>query len=204
MKKSFILHLDSLDVFDELKDEEVGKLFRAIRDFEKGKEPKLDGILRAVWIPFRNQLQRDKEKYDGICDRNRENIKKRWDTKDTSGKTGIPDDTRNTHSDSKSKKESFAPPTTSEVNSYFLLKGSNKKEAEKMFNHYEAGDWKKANGVKMANWKQAAAGWIGRSKKYGGGVDQVKIDFDNRKSDRHFQNEYDLKTLKKYLFASIL
>ena len=35
MKKSFKIYIDSLDVFDELSDEEIGRLFKAIRAFHR-------------------------------------------------------------------------------------------------------------------------------------------------------------------------
>jgi len=78
MKKSFVLYTDMLDILDELTDEQAGKIFKAVKDFENGKEVKLEGILKAVFIPIQNQLVRDKEKYDSICEKNKENIKKRW------------------------------------------------------------------------------------------------------------------------------
>jgi len=68
MKKSFVLYNDSLDVLDELTDSQAGQILKAMRDFENGKEPKLEGILKAIWIPFRNQLKRDGEKYKEICE----------------------------------------------------------------------------------------------------------------------------------------
>jgi hypothetical protein len=73
MKTGFILHLDSLSVLDELTNEQAGILFKAIRDYNLGKEPELDFAMRMAFIPFKNQFERDLEKYNSTCERNRNN-----------------------------------------------------------------------------------------------------------------------------------
>ena len=73
MKKSFILHIDSLEILDHLTDEQSGKLFRAIRDFHNGIEPELDFGLKMAFLPFQNQFKRDLEKYNSQCEINRAN-----------------------------------------------------------------------------------------------------------------------------------
>jgi hypothetical protein len=73
MKTGFILHLDSLSVLDELTNEQAGILFKAIRDYNSGKEPELDFAMRMAFIPFKNQFERDLEKYNNTCERNRNN-----------------------------------------------------------------------------------------------------------------------------------
>jgi hypothetical protein len=70
MKKSFIIHLDSLDILDELSIEQAGKLLHAFRDFHNEIEPDLESILRIVFLPFKKQFQRDLEKYDATIIRN--------------------------------------------------------------------------------------------------------------------------------------
>lgn len=73
MKKSFILHIDSLEILDHLTDEQTGKLFRAIRDFQNGIEPDLDFGMKMAFLPFQNQFKRDLEKYNSQCEINRAN-----------------------------------------------------------------------------------------------------------------------------------
>jgi hypothetical protein len=73
LKKSFIVHIDSLDVLEELTIEQAGQLFHAFRAYNLGKEVELTGLLKAVFIPFKNQFDRDLEKYNSIVLRNREN-----------------------------------------------------------------------------------------------------------------------------------
>ena len=70
MKKSFIIHLDSLEILDELTDDQAGKLLKAFRDYHHEKDLKLDSILRIVFVPFKLQFQRDNDKYEGTVVRN--------------------------------------------------------------------------------------------------------------------------------------
>lgn len=71
-KKSFLLHIDSLDILDELTDEEAGALFKAIKGYQKCEEIELSGLVRIAFSPFKNQFARDNEKYDLTCKRRAE------------------------------------------------------------------------------------------------------------------------------------
>lgn len=73
MKTGFILHLDSLEVLNELTNEQAGILFKAIRDYNLGKEPELDFAMKMAFLPFKNQFVRDFEKYENTCERNKAN-----------------------------------------------------------------------------------------------------------------------------------
>ena len=73
MKTGFILHNDSLSVLDELTNEQAGILFKAIREYNQGKEPDLDFAMRMAFLPFKNQFERDIEKYNKTCEKNRNN-----------------------------------------------------------------------------------------------------------------------------------
>lgn len=73
MRKSFIIHIDSLEVLNELSDEQAGQLFKAISDYQKTGKNNLKGVMSAVFIPFKNQFDRDNQKYESICERNKIN-----------------------------------------------------------------------------------------------------------------------------------
>ena len=77
-KKAFLIYLDSLAILDELSDVQAGQLFKAIKEYNEGKEPALDFALKLAFIPFKTQFKRDEEKYNAISEKNRENVKKRW------------------------------------------------------------------------------------------------------------------------------
>ena len=72
-RKSFIIHIDSLGVLDDLDDHQAATLFRAIKSYTESGEETLSGVMKAVFLPFKNQFDRDEEKYLSICERNRAN-----------------------------------------------------------------------------------------------------------------------------------
>ena len=73
-KDSFILYLEHKNVFDILTDEEAGKLIKAIFEYEEKDElPNLEKSLQLAFIPIRNSLDRNQEKYEEKCQKNREN-----------------------------------------------------------------------------------------------------------------------------------
>ena len=107
--KSFILHKDSLSVLNKLSDEEAGKLFKAIFNYQSQNILPTNNLISIIFEPFLNQFKRNEEKYQNVVERNKINIAKRWNkpnTKNTTGKIGIPKDTKNTDSDSKNKSDS--------------------------------------------------------------------------------------------------
>jgi len=65
-RKSFILHIDSLSILDKLSDEQAGKLFKAIRDYNDGILPELDFALDLAFTNFKNQFDRDSVKWQQI------------------------------------------------------------------------------------------------------------------------------------------
>jgi hypothetical protein len=68
MKKSFVLYLDSLDVLDDMSQEEIACMFVAIRDYNKGLEPELLPSLKFLFKQFANQFDRDHEKWVTTCE----------------------------------------------------------------------------------------------------------------------------------------
>lgn len=110
MKDSFILYLEQKEIFETLSDNEAGKLIKAIFEYEStGQSPKLSKTLNLVFIPIKNALDRNKEKYQKVVERNKKNIRKRWNkenTKNTSGKNGIQKNTKNTDNDNDNERDS--------------------------------------------------------------------------------------------------
>lgn len=72
-KKSFVIHIDSLDVLNDLSAEQTKELVIAWRDYNMGLEPKLNGLMNAVFKSFKNQFDRDLEKYKKTVERNKGN-----------------------------------------------------------------------------------------------------------------------------------
>lgn len=79
-QKGFIVYGEIKEVIDELPDDQVAKLFRGmVNYFVDGKDPKFSGTLKYIFIPIRQQMDRNSEKYEKRCEKNRENVKKRWE-----------------------------------------------------------------------------------------------------------------------------
>jgi hypothetical protein len=68
-RRSFLLHIDSLDVLDELSNEEAGKLLKAMRDYHNDEEMQLESLTKIVFSSFKNQFNRDTLKYQTTCER---------------------------------------------------------------------------------------------------------------------------------------
>ena len=179
-RKSFIVHFDSLNVLDDLTNEQAGLLFKAMRDYQLGIELELDAITKIAFSPFKNQFMRDTVKYEKLCEKNRLIAESRYTTKSTTGKNGktkAPQPTKSTDNDSKSDSDNkndskskeivtsngrFTPPLDIETVAYFEAKGSTAVEAEKFWLFYDSKNWMVGKS-KMQKWKSSASGWIKRN-----------------------------------------
>jgi hypothetical protein len=73
-KKSFLAYCDWIDVFEELTDEEAGKLAKHLFRYVNDKNPELDDrLLKLSFIPIQQTLKRDLKKYEKYVDKQREN-----------------------------------------------------------------------------------------------------------------------------------
>lgn len=105
-KESFILYLEHQAVFEMLTDAQAGQLIKNIFEYEKtGQVPKMEQMLNVAFVPIKQDLDKNRAKYEKVVERNKKNIEKRWqnklpdNTKNTTGKNGIPNDTKNTDND---------------------------------------------------------------------------------------------------------
>lgn len=110
--KSFVVYDDIVEILDALTDEEVGQLFRGMVKYHMtGEEPDFSGALKLAFIPVRQGINRNAEKYAMRCERMRENANKRWSNNANacnSMQTHANDanSNTNTNTDSKSKSNS--------------------------------------------------------------------------------------------------
>lgn len=138
-QKGFVVYGDIEESLDELSDEQVAKLFRGmVNYFNTGKEPKFSGLLKLAFIPIRQQMDRDVDKYEKKCQKNKENIQKYWDkvkgnTDNTNVYECIPSNTIATNINTKTntKTEADTITTSSETDasslSSFLIEHLNEK-----------------------------------------------------------------------------
>lgn len=181
MRKSFILHKDSLGILSKLDDIQAGKLFKAIAEYCESGEINCDFQTELLLFPFQKQFDRDTESYQKTLERNRINGSKggRPKTQDNPNKpTGLSginnkpkkadsvsksvsdSDSKNDSDNDKPKKNSrFTPPTISEVKEYCDSR-KNSVDPIKFFNFYEASGWHR-NKTKIKNWKACVITWEG-------------------------------------------
>ena len=82
---------------------------------ERGEEPAFTGLMAALWNEFKQRIDRDNEHYQAVCERNRRNIRKRWNGKsggavppDVEAYDRIPTDTGNTDADAEAEADAEA------------------------------------------------------------------------------------------------
>lgn len=176
MRTSFILHIDSLVILEEMTNEQKGILFDAIYKFNLGKEVELDFAMKMAFTPFKNQFIRDGGKYDSFVEKQKENgkkggrPKKSIDNEQDTINPQEPNVTQETQpffeepkkaykdsvSDSKKVNEKdkvFTPPSLSNVIKYFNDNGYTSESAEAAFYYYNVRNWKDSKDKKVNNWK---------------------------------------------------
>lgn len=78
-QKGFIVYGDIKATADELTDEQLGQLFRGMIDyFVQGECPRFTDSLKFAFIPIKQQMDRDADKYIEKCEKMRDNANKRW------------------------------------------------------------------------------------------------------------------------------
>jgi len=64
-KKSFVLYTDQREVFDELSDEDAGKLIKHIFAYVNDEDPITeDKLIKVAFLPIKTQLKRDLKIWD--------------------------------------------------------------------------------------------------------------------------------------------
>ena len=189
VRKSFIVHNDSLNILDELNDEQAGKLFKAIRAYHTGEELELDMLTKIAMSPFKNQFDRDLDKYEKLCEKNRLIAINRHSTKVTTGTSGNqppPKATKSTDNDSKSDNDNDSKSDSkSEVTKDIVAaapKFNFKNELLALgVNSETLGDWLNVRTKKKsANTKTAFNGLLTEITKSGLSVDEaIKISAEN-------------------------
>lgn len=188
MRESFILYTSYQNHIELLTNEQRGILFTAILRYQAGTElPEMDGMTNMLFSVIKTDLDKNNEKYDKVCERNAQNIRKRWNTKNTSGTSGIEPNTKNTYNDNeydndnhneddsydndygvkdkvivkkeeKKTSKKFLAPTIDEVRAYAVERGR-EDLVERFYNYYSASEWKDKSGKKVKNWKLKFVTW---------------------------------------------
>lgn len=154
-----------------LSDGELGRLFRALLEYSaSGKVPELNGRESVAFDFMSANIDRDAESYKDTCNRNRENISKRYERiranttvyetyqeKEEEKEELLKKDISNEISQKSTRQKKFVPPTVEEVASY-CLERKNKVDAAYFVDHYTSNGWKVGK-QNMKDWKAAVRTW---------------------------------------------
>lgn len=156
-----------------LSDGELGRLFRALLEYSaSGKVPELNGRESVAFDFMSANIDRDAESYKDTCNRNRENIAKRYDRirpntteyetyqekeEEKEKEELLKKDISNEISKKSTRQKKFVPPTVEEVAAY-CLERKNKVDAAYFVDHYTSNGWKVGK-QNMKDWKAAVRTW---------------------------------------------
>jgi hypothetical protein len=182
-KNSFILFHDQKEVVDELTDEQAGKLFKAIYEYNVNKKINLKGALKLVFIPFKTTFDRNNDKWDETAKQrskagkkhkgNQYTRKKEMEqmeqvfqngtngTVSVSGSVNVSDNVSVSVSDIDKLDGVIPPDTPTPIFDYSLYLFSNydendlKQRCERFFKYYKEKKWQ---GV--TNWKDKLEMWL--------------------------------------------
>jgi hypothetical protein len=74
MRKSFLIHIDSLKILEKMTDEQAGVFIKKIYEYQNtGSIKDLDFAMEMAIIPFLNQFERDNEKWKIKAEANKQN-----------------------------------------------------------------------------------------------------------------------------------
>lgn len=75
-KNTILVYTDLMEQLEELSLEERGIILTAMIKYQMGEElPKMSKLLKLVFIPIRQSIDRDNDAYERKCEKNRENGK---------------------------------------------------------------------------------------------------------------------------------
>jgi len=73
-KKIVSVYVDWVDVFEKLEDDEAGRLIKHFFRYVNDQNPQVpDRLTDIAFEPIKKQLQRDLDKWEAVCERNRKN-----------------------------------------------------------------------------------------------------------------------------------
>lgn len=173
-RESFILYKSFYGPISQLTDEQLGRLFRAIYLWQIDGEATPEPDIQIAFGFFINQFRIDGEKYEARCDKNRENILKRWEKEHTNVYDGIRMNTKNSDNENDNDNDNvcidgaddshhapthkrFVKPTLDQVREYCTSRGNNI-DPVRFVDYYESIGWKVGKNP-MKDWKACVRTW---------------------------------------------
>ena len=167
---------DFISTLDELKDDEAGRLFRAMLKYaDDGVEPVLDGNERYVWGFARLTIDRTRDysaskaeagRIGGLArsSKTKQTLAEPSKTKQTVANPSLKEKKRKEiEIISKEITKKFVPPDLEEIVNYIREQGYTV-DAEKFLNYYTSNGWLIGKTL-MKDWKAAVRSWQSREPK---------------------------------------
>ncbi len=184
IKESFVLYTAQKEVIDNLSDEDAGKLFKGIFEYVSGSEPNFNDLLKFIFIPIRQQLDRNAQKYAEIKEKRRVAGAK-------GGKQKLANQANVNFANQSQANQAvyvndnvnvndnvYEKPTLEEIQSY-CSERKNNVNAQRFWDYYEANNWKDNKGNHIKNWKQKIiAVWEPKTNDSNKNVKEVEGDID--------------------------
>ena len=93
IKKSFVMYVDMYEPTKTLSATQKGELWDAVFCYHGGCEPEIaDPMVRMAFSFFRQTFARDAEEYERRCAKNRENVRRRWEGRQSDERAALSDD----------------------------------------------------------------------------------------------------------------
>ena len=175
-KKSFIAYTDWGDIFDELTDEEAGRLVKHLFEYVRDNDPEpRDKLTKMLFIQIEQSLKRDLKKYDKYIDKQKVNGAKGGRPKKNptlSQKTqpfidkpkkadsvnvSVSVNDNDNVNDINKKSKAFAPPSLIEIQEY-CKERKNSVSAETFIDFYASKGWLVGKN-KMKDWQASIRTW---------------------------------------------
>lgn len=187
-RDSFIFYRSFWEAIREADEAGQRQLYAAIAAFAlDGEEPQLTGLIKAVWLAIKPQLEVNRKRYENgkkggapkgssnnptgrrgkaIATEPKEPITNQELTKNKANNNVNENENVNVNVESKTKKRSvFSPPSLDEVRDFFS-KGNFTSDPAAFFDHYEANGWVQRGGKPIKNWQAAARQWERRQAEF--------------------------------------
>lgn len=192
-KNSFVLYTEQKEVIDNLSDEDAGKLFKGIFEYALGNEPEFNNLLKLVFIPIRQQLERNAKKYSEIKEKRRiagakggkQKVANRANANfakqsQANQAVNVNDNVHVNDNDNNINIKKIIKPKIEEIKSY-CLERNNSINPIQFFDYYESKGWLIGKNP-MKDWKACIRTWEQNKNKYNNNTtieQEGEFDYDN-------------------------
>ena len=168
-KDNFILYGEQEQLLEDLNDAQTGRIFKAIFEYERTQiVPQLSQVERLVFKSFKISLDKNREKYEKVVERNKANGKKGGRPKNPNNPSGFsenPKEPKKADNDNDNDNDNeyligdiYTPPTLDEVKKFAEDEELKKVNVDYFYKYQTFNGWKDKEG-NYINWKTYLMAW---------------------------------------------